>query len=48
MVLTDDDWVMIWADDGEFRGAGDPHKLGIILQAFRDWATSHQSGVDEL
>ena len=38
--LGDEDWVCCFLEDGIFNGAGDPHKLGTIIQIFREWIES--------
>jgi hypothetical protein len=32
------DWLSCEVDHNQFRGQGDPLKLGAILQVFQDWA----------
>jgi hypothetical protein len=34
------DWMACEIKAGQFSGAGDPKKLGLIIKSFRDWATS--------
>lgn len=34
------DWVLIEVRDTQFRAAGDPSKLAMILAAFREWSNS--------
>ena len=35
--VDDSDWVMIKADEREFKGYGDPKKLEFILVKMREW-----------
>jgi len=36
------DWHSMSVEENKFEGAGDPLKLGYILQTFLDWAESDQ------
>ena len=36
---TAKDWIVCKVDHNQFKGEGDPQKLGMILQVFQNWAT---------
>ena len=36
---SDKDWFVCRVDHNRFKGEGDPHKLGMILQVFQNWAS---------
>ena len=33
------DWIVCKVDHNQFKGEGDPLKLGMILQIFQNWAS---------
>jgi hypothetical protein len=37
----DDDWIRCWVAEGQWRGVGDPLKLGLVLREFLTWARGH-------
>lgn len=36
--VRDDDWIICFVRDGQFRGAGDTYKLEKIIEIFKNWA----------
>ena len=36
----DTDWWTCWTEDNEFHGAGGPHQLKALIEAFREWTES--------
>ncbi|MEM1042746.1 MAG: immunity 53 family protein [Bacteroidota bacterium] len=37
----DEDWLQLRVEAGQFKGAGDPSKLDVILRAFLEWSRQH-------
>lgn len=41
--VSPNDWLVCEVDHNQFRGQGDPEKLGPIIQIFQSWVESHDS-----